>query len=300
MFSSKADPPYTKLYLTHIDEQGESTPAVLLAHFTAPDRAANIPEFVNTPPGSIARIQQQFLDDLSHARAAYVLETSGDENAAIKEYQEALRMNPRNEHAHQRLGFLLYSAKGNLKDGLAHTTEALRLNPNDGCAHFDLGIALGHQGEVEKAVQHLSKALELMPDGFDRRYNPVDMQIALGEALVLDREPGRAATMLSKAVALDPKSARAHYLLALALAAQGLTEEPVQHYATARSLQPGIDTMPDLHILLSVNYEKAGQLRAALDSAQTALKLARAAGDDHLIQMAKHRIDACREKAGGQ
>jgi tetratricopeptide (TPR) repeat protein len=300
VFSSKAEPPYTKLYLTHIDEQGESTPPVLLAHFTAPDRAANIPEFVNTPPGSIARIQQQFLDDLSHARAAYVLENSGDVDAAIKEYQQALRINPKNVHAHQRLGFLLYNAKRNLEEGLAQTTEALRLNPNDGCAHFDLGMALRYQGELGKAVLHLAKALELMPDGFDRRYNPVDMHIALSEALVANGEPGRAATILTRAVSLNPQSARAHYLLALALAAQGLIEEPAKHYSTARSLQPGIDTMPDLHILLSVNHEKAGQFRAALESAQTALQLARATGDEHLIQLAKHRVDVCRENAGGQ
>ncbi len=83
VFSSKCETPYTQLFLTHIDEQGQSTPPVLLAHFTAPDRAANIPEFVNTAPGSIARIQEQFLDDLSHARAAYVLENSGDFDGAM-------------------------------------------------------------------------------------------------------------------------------------------------------------------------------------------------------------------------
>ena len=93
-------------------------------------------------------------------------------DAAIKEYQEALSINPKNAHAHQRLGYLLYNVEAKPEEGLAHTTEALRLNPNDACAHCDLGMALRGQGESEKAVQHLAKALELMPEGFDRTVQP--------------------------------------------------------------------------------------------------------------------------------
>ena len=62
VFSSKAWSDYTQLCLTHIDENGCSTPPVLLEHFTEPDRAANIPEFVNADPDSIAVIRERFLD----------------------------------------------------------------------------------------------------------------------------------------------------------------------------------------------------------------------------------------------
>ena len=59
MFSSKVNSPYTQLFLTHIDERGESSPPVRLANFTAPDRAANIPEFVNAPADAIATINEE-------------------------------------------------------------------------------------------------------------------------------------------------------------------------------------------------------------------------------------------------
>jgi tetratricopeptide (TPR) repeat protein len=300
VFSSKCESAYTQLFLTHIDEQGQSTPPVLLAHFTAPDRAANIPEFVNTAPGSIARIQEQFLDDLSHARAAYVLENSGDVDGAIQEYRKALSINSKNVHAHQRLGFILCNIKQNAQEGLAHTAEALRLDPNDACAHFDLGVACRRQGQLEQAVRHLTKAVALMPEGFDRRYNPSDMRCVLGDALVANGDARQAATVLTKAVSLNPRSAAAHYLLALALAAQGLTQEPAEHYSMARSLLPGIDTAPEFHLLMSVNYQKAGQFRAALGSAQTALEVAQARGDAELVQSAKDRLGECRRNAGGQ
>jgi dipeptidyl aminopeptidase/acylaminoacyl peptidase len=61
VFSSKGYSDYTQLCLTHIDENGDSTPPVLLSRMTAPDRAANIPEFVNTGPKAIVRIREQFV-----------------------------------------------------------------------------------------------------------------------------------------------------------------------------------------------------------------------------------------------
>jgi dipeptidyl aminopeptidase/acylaminoacyl peptidase len=61
VFASKAYSDYTQLCLTHIDENGYSTPAILLEHLTAPDRAANIPEFVNTQPEAIKKIHAKFL-----------------------------------------------------------------------------------------------------------------------------------------------------------------------------------------------------------------------------------------------
>jgi dipeptidyl aminopeptidase/acylaminoacyl peptidase len=63
VFASKAYSDFTQLCLTHIDEKGYSTPAVLLPHLTAKNRAANIPEFVDTHPGAIIKIHKQFLRD---------------------------------------------------------------------------------------------------------------------------------------------------------------------------------------------------------------------------------------------
>jgi len=61
VFASKGYSDYTQLCLTHIDDNGDSTPPVLLSHLTAPKRAANIPEFVNTSPKAIVHIREQFL-----------------------------------------------------------------------------------------------------------------------------------------------------------------------------------------------------------------------------------------------
>lgn len=46
VFTCKANSPYTELYLTHIDEKGESSPALRLFRFSSKDLAAMVPEFV--------------------------------------------------------------------------------------------------------------------------------------------------------------------------------------------------------------------------------------------------------------
>jgi tetratricopeptide (TPR) repeat protein len=163
VFSSKANSSYTQLFLTHIDEQGESSVPVVLAHFTAPDRAANIPKFVNAPADAIGKINEQFLNDYSHVRAAFFSELSGDVDYAISEYQKALALNPNSMHAHQRLGYLLYNVKHKPEEGLAHTTEALRLDPLNGFAHYDLGMAMRGEGKLDLAAEHFAAAVRLTP-----------------------------------------------------------------------------------------------------------------------------------------
>jgi hypothetical protein len=53
VFSSKARSPYTQMYLTHIDNRGNSTPPILIENTTAANRAVNIPEFVNNDMRSL-------------------------------------------------------------------------------------------------------------------------------------------------------------------------------------------------------------------------------------------------------
>ena len=62
VFSSKARSPYTQMYLTHIDEQGNSSPPILIDNTTASNRAVNIPEFVNISPDGIDQIEVHVAD----------------------------------------------------------------------------------------------------------------------------------------------------------------------------------------------------------------------------------------------
>jgi len=57
VFSSKANSPYSQLFLTHIDDQGEATVPVLLSRFSSKNRACLVPEFVNIHPSEFPEIR---------------------------------------------------------------------------------------------------------------------------------------------------------------------------------------------------------------------------------------------------
>ena len=283
-FSSKAYSDYTQICLTHIDEQGNSSPAVLLEHFTAPDRAANIPEFVDARSDAIKKIREDFLNDYSFVRAGNEFFKAGDTDNAISEYTQALELNPNNAEAHLKLGFLLYNAKRMYKEGMAHYYAALKANPNDPRVHHDLGMALLHQRQFDQAIEHLSEALRIMPNGLDKQYNPVSMHFSLALALSYAGRSEEAITHFSEVLRLDPNNAPAHYRLALELAQQRDLEGSLKHYAAAVQLKPNIDTSPTLHYLMAINYAESRRFHEAVLSAEKALSLANAAGNVKLIQ----------------
>jgi len=291
VFSSKANSAYTQLFLAHIDEEGRSTPPVLLAHFTAPDRAANIPEFVNANRLAIKRIHEKFLNDYSFVRAGNEFYKHGEPDNAIEEYYNALELNPNNVEAHQKLGFLFYNVKGMFKEGMTHLSKALQLDPGNAQAHHDLGMALLHQRQFDQAISHLSEALRRIPEGLDKQYNPVDMNYNLGQAFLYKGEAEQATVYLSRAVFLDPNRAELHYGLAMALADQGKIDQTLKHYSRAVQLNPGVDTSPTLHQILAMDYAEQRRFREAILAAEKALRLARAAGDEQLARKIQGWID---------
>ena len=297
VFASKAYSPYTQLFLTHIDEQGHSTPAVLLSNLTAPDRAANIPEFVNAGASAIKSIRGEFLDDYSYVRAGNAFFRTGETDNAIEEYRNALKLNPINADAHRQLGFLFYNAKGMHKQGMQHYNKALECDPNDPRIHHDLGMALLHQRKFDRAAVHLSIALRGMPNGLDKQYNLTNMHRSLGQATLYKGDLEKAELHLSKAVELDPNSAATHYLLATTLAKRWKLDQALEHHRKAVSLNPRIDTSAQLHDLLAMNYAKARRFREAVVSAQKALNLALIAADEILAQEIRERLEIYKQRS---
>ncbi|HZL11674.1 MAG TPA: tetratricopeptide repeat protein [Prolixibacteraceae bacterium] len=60
VFSSKIKGPYTKLYLTHIDENGIDSPPVFLENMAFDKRAANIPEFFGAKVNNFRKMTDNF------------------------------------------------------------------------------------------------------------------------------------------------------------------------------------------------------------------------------------------------
>ncbi len=290
VFSSKANSAYTQLFLTHIDAEGRSTPPVVLDHMTSPDRAANIPEFVALPPGAIARIREEFVNDHSLVRAGNECYRQGRTDDAIRNYEEALRLNAANADAHQKLGFLRGQAKGDRKAGLTHGAKALELDPGNPYAHSDMAMLFMQVGAFAQAEPHFEEALARMPPAAGVPYDAAALRRNFGFALLNLRKYDHAAELLAEALQLAPDDAGSMYYLAAARAYQGALDEPEQLYARAIALDPRVDIAPAFHERLGINYAAAGRFPEAILAAKRGLALARAGGRTELALRLEGRI----------
>jgi len=229
VFSSKANTAYTQLFLTHIDENGESTPPVVLERFTGADRAANIPEFVPLPADAIAQIKEQFLDAYSFLRAGMANERTGNYPAAVKAYERGLAVEPRNVELLNSLGFALFQ-QGKSQEAVVALEKAIEVDPKHWKAHNNLALASIDLGELEVAEAHFRESLAIKPQ--PAIYNDL--------GFVLEREglSDEAVAMYRKAVKLDPKSAAANYNLGSSLARSGHSAEAIAHLRAAVEADP--------------------------------------------------------------
>jgi tetratricopeptide (TPR) repeat protein len=296
VFSSKEHSDYTQLYLTSITEQGEASPPVWLAHMVAPGRAANIPEFVPLEPDAIVKIREQFLDDFSFTRAATQLMRAGDVDPAIEKFKKALELNPNNAAAHQRLGFLLFHAKNQIREALEHSQAAVRLEPHNPFAQHDLGLELAHSEDFSNAIPHLAEAVRLQPDGYDRQYSVVNLNYPLAEAYYHLSLYAQTVEVLETVLRHNPTHPPANYLMALARAWLGETDTTASYFNAAVRSQPRLAQAPDYYDLLSRNYVKLGLYAEGLKLSQKAYQLAVAAGRSGQAAALQQRAEFCRSR----
>jgi tetratricopeptide (TPR) repeat protein len=317
VFSSKAHSAYTQLFLTHIDKEGQSSPAVLLSQFTAADRAANIPEFVNIKPTAIVKIRDKFVDDTSYLRAADEYLKADDFAGAERQCRKALELNPNNALVHGTLGVAL-ARQEKLDEAIGYFSEAIKLEPGYVDAHYSLGQAMARKGKFNEAIRHFSDVLRFQPDHSDAhgylgsillaggmlkkamvhlseavRLDPnyADAHYNIGQIMLRQKQYDAAVRHLSHTVRLKPDDAQAHYQLALALAQQKQAGQALRYYSKAVSLKPEVDTSPLLHHYFATSYAEARRFREAALSEEKALKLARAAGYQKLAQEITKRLE---------
>lgn len=244
VFSSKSRSPYTQLFLTHIDEQGNDSPAILIENSTAANRAANIPEFVNMNPEGIEHIDTPAVDFYKQFDMAAALVNKGQYTAAIPEWKKALEMQPDDAGAHFNFGETLIRA-GRTVDGVAQLEESIRLNPHFAEAHNNLGVALGRLGRNAEAEQHLRLAIDENPDYAEAYHN-------LGSTLLVENRLDEAQQQFVKALQLKPDFSAARISLGQALMAEGHLDDAAGAFREASARDP---ENPDSYLAL-------GQLEA--------------------------------------
>jgi Flp pilus assembly protein TadD len=194
-FSSKGRSPYTQLMLTHIDEQGNDTPAIMVENTTAANRAVNIPEFVNIPVDGLDKIDPQATEFYRLFDESYALMEKNQLPEAIEGFKKALERDPEDAVTHYVLATAL-SGNDQEKDALAEYRKACELSPGNANFIGHLAVSLDLNGDVDGAVEQLKKAVKLEPDSAEYRFN-------LGFVLEQRGDFAAAISPLEKAVELS-------------------------------------------------------------------------------------------------
>ena len=231
VFSSKTPSLYTQMYLTHIDEDGNDTPAVLIEHATESNRAVNIPEFMNIAPGGLEKIDAPATEFYRLFDVAVQLADKKQYDAAVPAWKQALALAPEDPRGHNNLGVALV-ATGKLDEAIVEYKKSLELNPSSSQTHNNLGSALAEAGRVDEALPEFQKAVELNPDNGAARVNLGNALAAKGGHL------DEAIQQLNKGIELQPESASAQNGLGVALARAGRLDDAVLHMEKAVSLAP--------------------------------------------------------------
>ena len=231
VFSSKSRTPYTQLFLTHLDENGNDTPAILIENSTAANRAVNIPEFVNMNPSGIEHIDTPAVDLYKQIDIAADLTGKGQYEAATVQWKKAMAMEPDDPGAHYGLGQTMFIT-GKVDDAIAQYREALRLDPHSAESHNGLGTALGQAGNVSESIEQFHLALDDRP-GYAEAHNN------LGSALLAEHQFPEAVLEFKSALEANPDFAEAHNNLGYAYATQGKIDEAMEEYRKAIAINPG-------------------------------------------------------------
>ena len=231
VFSSKSRSPYTQMFLTHINEDGNDSPAILIENSTAANRAVNIPEFVNIPADGLEHIDVPAAEFYRLFDSAWNLAEKGRFEESVAEWRRALALSPDDAKAHNNFGRAL-AGKGDFEQAIVHWSKALEADPRYWEAHNNLGVALVGRGKLSEAIGHFRQVLDANP-------NYAEVHGNLGRALGLAGKSDSAIAEWRKAIELNPRYAQAYKDLGTELSRKGRQDEALAAWQQATLANPG-------------------------------------------------------------
>ena len=207
------------------------------------------------------RLNPQNVAALSGLGVAY--RRLGCHDEALQQYASALKIKPDYARAHTNLA-VTYWHQGRWDEAIHEYEAALRIRPGDAEPHFGLGATYAEQGRIAEAIQQFQVALQIRPDFTDARYN-------LAAACLqqrLWREAARQFHFILQKIA--PDDGGAHLGLGLAYKGLGQLEDAVQQFQVVLLLDP---EMGEVHYALAEVTMEQGDLHIALHEAERAFQL---------------------------
>jgi len=268
VFSSKGNTPYTQMFLTHLDEEGTDSPAVLVENSTAANRAVNIPEFVNVDFDGFTAIRVPAVEHHKYFNRGTELAKAGRYAEAVEQFDLALAGEPQawrtnDWRIHESLAKSLLRL-GQVDRALEHTLRSLELNPFNAEMHTNLGFIYSERGQYDRALEHIEMAIRLAPEFPGSWHNRATLLMRLGQAK-------RALADYGEAIRLEPRYVEAYLGRGAAYQATGDLGRALQDFDAAVKLRPGD---PEGWYRRGLARRAAGDLSGALADLDHAASLA--------------------------
>jgi tetratricopeptide (TPR) repeat protein len=168
---------------------------------------------------------------MAHLNLGWLRLQRGELDAAIRDTETALRLEPNLPQGHNNLGSA-FRALGRFDEAERAYREALRLRPDDLDTRYNLGLVLIDLDRPGEAVGHIAAYLARHPEDAAAHAQLGDAKQSLGElvdAVIAYRESLR----------LNPGDARVHTNLGSALGRQGRLKEAIAEFTESLRLEPG-------------------------------------------------------------
>jgi tetratricopeptide (TPR) repeat protein len=135
-------------------------------------KALNIDPYFTQASSNLKTVQRIISGSLDIRAYRLFQKSAGDENLGqnIKNYTEAIQIDPNYAEAHNNLGVMRYF-NGEFDAAIKAFQDAIRLNPKYPEAHNNLGYLYDDQGKYEEAVAEYLKAIDNKNDYFDAYNN---------------------------------------------------------------------------------------------------------------------------------
>ena len=217
VFSSKNKGPYTQLYLTHIDENGNDSPPVFLENLTFSSRAANIPEFITPKASGLHKMVDDFSRNAPYyTRLAGLSTRENRYKDALKFLEDAIKADNSYYDAFEQriyINFTLRNSKSkdDLRDRMiaeALIEKQIQQNPRDKSLYIKRGHLRLMNDNYEGALQDGMYVLKLSVND----YGGYQLITAIYERM---GQPDKAITYKKKMLELQPDDINITQTLAL-------------------------------------------------------------------------------------
>jgi len=199
---------------------------------------------------------------LEEMRKGNELYRGGDLDGALRHYQMAVKVNPKNEVAWNNLGIIMRK-KGRYQEALKYHERALAINKNYKEAWCQKGIVLIKLRKYSDAMKCFNRALKIDPNYKDALNNKGNLLVEMGEY-------EKALGCYNTALSIDPEYIKAWNNKGRALLDMGRYEQALAHFDKALTISKNY---PEIWYNRGRALLKLGRYEEAIDAFNKAISL---------------------------